>query len=91
MRDYWDFVAPAVRERLAAGRHARAGGPRRDRLPRVRSSSRFGDWDGPERLIVSADTIARNDAGEIGRPGDVARLGLLSAMGRLGLERASAG
>ena len=37
---------------------------------------------------MSADTIARNDRGEIGRPGDVASIGLLSAMGRLAGERA---
>jgi len=88
MDAYWDFVTPAVRERLASGRT-----PEEAAREVIASSEYaeqpFGGWDGPERLIVSADTIARNDAGEVGRPGDVARLGLLAAMGRLGLERAA--
>ena len=90
MRDYWAFVAPAVRERVAAGStpeqaaHEVIASPDYERQP-------FAEWEGAERLIVSADTIARNDRGEIGRPGDVARIGLLSAMGRLAGERARAG
>ncbi len=89
MGRYWDFVTPAVRARLASGRTPEEAA--RDVISSPEYGEQpFADWDGAERLIVNADTIARNDAGEVARPGDVARLGLLSAMGRLGQERASA-
>jgi glyoxylase-like metal-dependent hydrolase (beta-lactamase superfamily II) len=89
MGAYWDFVTPAVRERLASGRTPEEAA--RDVISSPEYAEQpFADWDGPERLIVSADAIARNDAGEVGRPGDVARLGLLSAMGLFALERAAA-
>ena len=90
MGAYWDFVAPAVRARLAAGRTPEEAA--RDVIASPDYAAQpFASWDGPERLIVSADTIARNDRGEVGRPGDVARLGLLAAMGAFAVERAGAG
>ncbi len=87
---YWDFVTPAVRSRLAAGRTPEEAAREVISSPDY-AEQPFADWDGPERLIVSADAIARNDGGEVARPGDVARLGLLAAMGRLAVERAAAG
>jgi glyoxylase-like metal-dependent hydrolase (beta-lactamase superfamily II) len=89
MSDYWAFVAPAVRERLADGASPEQAARDVIASPEYEQQP-FGEWEGPERLVVSADTIARNDRGEVGRPGDVARIGLLSAMGRLAGERASA-
>ncbi|MGB0095347.1 MAG: MBL fold metallo-hydrolase [Solirubrobacteraceae bacterium] len=88
MREYWEFVAPAVRERLGAGMTPAAAAreiiasPQYDEQP-------FGGWEGAERLVVSADTIARNDRGESGRVGDLAEIQLLAAMGRLANERPS--
>jgi cyclase len=87
MRDYWAFVAPAVRERLAGGSTPEQAA-REIIASEEYGQQPFGEWEGPERLVVSADTIARNDRGDIGRPGNVARLGLLSAMGRLAGEHA---
>jgi cyclase len=89
MAAYWNFVTPAVRSRLAAGRTPEEAAREVISSPDY-AQQPFADWDGPERLIVSADAIARNDAGEVGRPGDVARLGLLAAMGRVAVERAAA-
>jgi cyclase len=90
MAAYWDFVTPAVRGRLAAGRSPEDAAREVIASPEY-AEQPFAAWDGPERLIVSADAIARNDGGEVGRPGDVARLGLLAAMGKLAVERTSAG
>ena len=88
MREYWEFVAPAVRERLGAGMTPEAaareviGSPQYQQQP-------FGGWPGAERLVVSADTIARNDRGQTGRVGDLAEIQLLAAMGRLANQRPS--
>jgi glyoxylase-like metal-dependent hydrolase (beta-lactamase superfamily II) len=89
MRSYWEFVAAAVRERLAGGRSPEEAA--REVIDSAEYQEQpFAEWEGAERLVVSADTIARNDRGEVARPGDVARIGLLSAMGRLAGERARA-
>ena len=77
-----------MRGRLAAGRSPEEAAREVIASPEY-AEQPFAAWDGPERLIVSADAIARNDGGEVGRPGDVARLGLLAAMGKLAVERAS--
>ena len=74
MAAYWDFVTPAVRARLAAGRTPEEAAREVIASPEY-AEQPFAAWDGPERLIVSADAIARNDGGEVGRPGDVARSG----------------
>jgi glyoxylase-like metal-dependent hydrolase (beta-lactamase superfamily II) len=86
MREYWCFVAPAVRERIGAGMTAEAAAREIIATPQYKRQP-FGRWDAAERLVVSAETIARNDRGETGRLGDVARVRLLAAMGRLANER----
>jgi cyclase len=86
MRAYWDFVAPAVRKRLAAGMTPEAAAREIVASPRY-AEQPFGDWEGAERLVVSAASIARNDRGETGRVGGPARARLLADMGRLALER----
>lgn len=86
MRAYWDFVAPAVRKRLAAGMTPEAAAREIVASPQYMRQP-FSDWEGAERLVVSAATIARNDRGETGRVGGPARARLLAATGRLALER----
>ena len=86
MREYWELVAPAVRERLDAGMTPEAAAREIIAAPQYEQQP-FGDWEGAERLVVSADTIARNDRGETGRVGEVAEIQLLAAMGRLANER----
>ena len=86
MREYWDLVAPAVRERLRAGMTPEAAAREIIASPQYKQQP-FGGWEGAERLVASADTIARNDRGETGRVGDLARIQLLAAMGRLANER----
>jgi hypothetical protein len=49
----------------------------------------FAAWEGAERLLVSADTIARNGRGETQRLGGLARIQLIAAMARLATERRS--
>jgi glyoxylase-like metal-dependent hydrolase (beta-lactamase superfamily II) len=86
MRAYWEFIAPAVRERLRAGMDPAAAA--RDILKSAEFASEpFAEWDAPERLAVNAEIIARNDRGLSGRISDVARLRLITRMGELALER----
>jgi glyoxylase-like metal-dependent hydrolase (beta-lactamase superfamily II) len=86
MRSYWEFVAPAVRERLRAGMDPAAvardilGSPEFAKQP-------FARWDAPERLAVNAEIIARSDRGLRGRVSDAGRLRLIARMGQLALER----
>jgi glyoxylase-like metal-dependent hydrolase (beta-lactamase superfamily II) len=85
MRSYWEFVAPAVRERLRAGMDAAAAAP--DILRSEEFASRpFARWDAPERLAVNAEIIARNDRGLSGRVSAGERLRLMARMGELSLE-----
>jgi glyoxylase-like metal-dependent hydrolase (beta-lactamase superfamily II) len=86
MRDYWDFMAKAVRERVDRGMtpnqaaHDIIGSP-------DFAEQAFSDWDAPERIVVNAATIVRSDRGEKGRMDSRARTGLLAAMGELALAR----
>lgn len=83
VRSYWEFVAGAVREHLAAGLTPRAAA-REVASSREYSEQSFANWDGPERLAVNAAIIARGDAGGRGRVSDLARMRLLARMGELG-------
>ncbi len=86
MRSYWEFIAPAVRQRIAAGLDAAAAA--RDILRSTEFASQpFARWDAPERLAVNAAIIARNDQGLSGRVSAVERLRLIAQMGELTLER----
>jgi cyclase len=86
MRAYWEFIAPAVRERLRAGMDSAATA--RDILRSAEFGNQpFAEWDAPERLAVNAEIIARNDRGLSGRVSDAARLRLIARMGELALER----
>ncbi len=86
MRVYWEFIAPAVRERLRAGMDPAAAA--RDILRSAEFANQpFAEWDAPERLAVNAEIIARNDQGLTGRVSDAARLRLIARMGELALER----
>ena len=85
MRSYWEFVAPAVRERLRAGMDAAAAA--RDILQSPGFASQpFARWDAPERLVVNAEIIARNDRGLSGRVSAAERLRLIARMGQPSLE-----
>lgn len=85
MRSYWEFVAPAVRERLRAGMDAAAA--TRDILRSDELASQpFASWDAPERLAVNAEIIARNDRGLTGRVSPAERLRLIARMGQLSLQ-----
>ncbi len=87
MRAYWDFLAPAVRERLAGGLSPYDAA--RDIVRSLEFASQpFATWDARERIAVNAATIARNDRGEGGRVSDQARLRLIAQMGELGGELA---
>jgi glyoxylase-like metal-dependent hydrolase (beta-lactamase superfamily II) len=87
MREYWEFLAPAVRERVRLGLS-----PYDAAREIVRSlefaETPFASWDARERTVVNAATIARNDRGEGGRVSDQARLRLIAQMGELGSELA---
>jgi cyclase len=84
MRSYWEFVAPAVRERLGAGMDPAAAA--RDILGSPEFAIQpFARWDAPERLAVNAEIIARSDRGLGGRVSDAARLRLIARMGELAL------
>ena len=87
MRAYWEHVLPAVRQQLAAGL------PPAEAAARVLASERFAEesfagWDGHERLAVTAHTIARNDRGEVGRPGMRERTRALIELAQLAAARA---
>jgi cyclase len=87
MLAYWEYLAPAARERLAAGLS-----PYQTARTIVRSvefaTSPFAAWDARERAVVNVATIARNDRGGRGRVSDQARMRLIAQMGELGSELA---
>ncbi len=88
VRSYWEFVAAAVRERLARGLTPGAA------AVEVASSREFSErsfaaWDWPERLAINAAIIARSDAGGRGRVSDQTRMRLLARMGELGAHLAT--
>jgi glyoxylase-like metal-dependent hydrolase (beta-lactamase superfamily II) len=86
VRSYWEFVAPAVRERLRAGMDPAAAA--RDILRSHEFADQpFARWDAPGRLAVNAEIIARGDRGLGGRVSDAMRLKLIARMGQLALER----
>jgi cyclase len=87
MREYWAFVAAAVRDRLADGADAQAAA--RDVVrSREFSGLPFAAWDAPERIAINSAIIARNDSGQRGRVPDNARIRLIARMGELGAELA---
>ena len=86
MREYWELVAPAVREHLSAGMTPEAAAREIIASP-LYEQRPFAAWEGAERLVVSADTIARNGRGETERLGGLARIQLIAAMGGLATER----
>jgi cyclase len=87
MRAYWEFLAPAVRDRLQAGLSPYDAA--RDIVRSLEfAREEFATWDARERIAVNAATIARNDRGERGRVSDQARLRLIAQMGELGAELA---
>jgi glyoxylase-like metal-dependent hydrolase (beta-lactamase superfamily II) len=85
MGRYWEFVAGAVRERVAAGLT-----PYQAARDITRSSEfaqeEFSGWDARERLAVNAEIIALSDRGRAGRVSDRARLRLIANVGELGAE-----
>jgi glyoxylase-like metal-dependent hydrolase (beta-lactamase superfamily II) len=85
MRAYWEYVAAAVRERLASGLEPYAAA--RD-IVRSREFAEhpFAEWDARERIVINAAIIARSDRGEGGRVSEQARVRLLANMGELGAE-----
>ncbi len=85
MRSYWEFVAQAVRERLRAGMDAAAAARDILRSPEF-ASQPFAQWDAPERLVVNAEIMARNDRGLSGRVSAAERLRLIARMGQLSLK-----
>jgi cyclase len=85
IRDYWEFVAPAVRDRLADGADAQAAAGDVVRS-REFSALPFAAWDAPERIAINAAIIARSDSGHGGRVSDKDRVRLLAWMGELGAE-----
>ncbi len=85
MRSYWEFVAPAVRERVGAGMDAAAAARDILRSPEF-AAQPFARWDAPERLAVNAEIIARNDSGLFGRVSALERLRLIARMGQLSLK-----
>jgi glyoxylase-like metal-dependent hydrolase (beta-lactamase superfamily II) len=85
MREYWEFVAAAVRDRLAQGAGAQAA-VRNVVRSREFAQQPFAAWDAPERLEINAAIIARNDSGQRGRVPDQIRIRLLARMGELGAE-----
>ncbi len=85
LRAYWEHVARGVRERIAHGMSPVAAA--RDLLASPEFSTRpFARWDAPERIVVNASIIARNDRGEYGRVPDLVRMRLLAQMGELRAE-----
>jgi cyclase len=82
---YWDFVAAAVRERLASGLEPYAAA--RDIVhSREFAEQPFAEWDTRKRIAINAAIIARSDRGEQGRVSEQARVRLLANMGQLGAE-----
>ena len=85
VRAYWEFVAPAVRERVAAGMKPEAAAREIVHSTEFRATE-FAGWDGPERIVINAAAIVRTDRGDRGRMPDRRRTALLAAAGQLGLE-----
>ena len=85
VRAYWEFVAAAVRERVAAGMKPAEAAGEIVRSPEF-GAQEFAGWDNPERIVVNAAATARTDRGERGRIPDRERTALLAAAGKLGLE-----
>lgn len=85
LRAYWELVAPAVRQRVASGM-APAGASREILASPEFSTRAFARWDGPERIVVNAAIIARNDRGQHGRVSDPVRIRLFAQMGELAAE-----
>jgi glyoxylase-like metal-dependent hydrolase (beta-lactamase superfamily II) len=82
---YWNFVAAAVRERLASGSDPYAAA--RDIVhSREFTEQPFAEWDGRERIAINAAIIARSDRGERRRVSEQTRVRLLANMGELGTE-----
>jgi glyoxylase-like metal-dependent hydrolase (beta-lactamase superfamily II) len=85
MRAYWEFVAAAVRERLANGLDPYAAA--RDIVrSREFAEQPFSEWDARERIAINAAVLARSDSGGRGRVPEQTRLRLLAQMGELGAE-----
>lgn len=82
MRAYWSLVVPGVRERLARGLTPAQAAADVIFSPEFANES-FAGWDGHERLVATAHTIARNDRGESGRVDPRTRAGLLLEMADL--------
>lgn len=74
MRGYWEFVTPAVRDRVGAGMTPEAAAGDIVRSPEFTAQS-FSGWDAPERIVVNAAAIVRSDRGETGRMSGRERLG----------------
>ncbi len=85
LRAYWELLTPAVRERVARGMSP-ADAAREILASPEFSTQPFASWDAPERIIVNAAIIARNDRGEHGRVPDLVRMRLITQMGELGAE-----
>jgi cyclase len=85
MRAYWEFVAAAVRERLASGLDAYAAARDVVHSPEF-AQQPFAAWDARERIAINAAIIERNDRGEVGRVSEQTRVRLLANMGELGAE-----
>jgi glyoxylase-like metal-dependent hydrolase (beta-lactamase superfamily II) len=85
IRDYWRFVAAAIRDRLANGMDSQAAAWDVVRSGEF-SQQPFAAWDAPERIAISSAIIARNDEGQRGRVSEAARIRLLARMGELGAE-----
>jgi glyoxylase-like metal-dependent hydrolase (beta-lactamase superfamily II) len=85
MRAYWEFVAGAVRGRVAAGLDPHAAA-REILRSREFAAQSFAAWDAPERIAVNAAILARSDRGARGRVSEQERVRLLANMGELGAE-----
>lgn len=85
MREYWEFVAPAVREHLRTGLSPYEAARTIARSPEFAARD-FAGWDATQRIAVNSAIIARNDRGGRGRVSDQARLRLIASMGELGAE-----
>lgn len=85
LRAYWELVAPAVRQRVAGG-VSPADAAREIVTSPEFSTQPFARWDGPERIVVNAAIIVRNDRGEHGRVSDLVRMRLFAQMGELAAE-----
>jgi glyoxylase-like metal-dependent hydrolase (beta-lactamase superfamily II) len=85
MRAYWEFVAGAVRERVAAGLDPHAAAREILHSPEF-AAQPFASWAAPERIAINAAILARSDRGERGRVSEPERVRLLANMGELAGE-----